>query len=485
MGIFDNGNPGEGDQHHDGGGDSSGTNNLMLRGSGLPLFIKINGEERGTSVEDPGERAHERGQETGDDNAANSRRQEVLNHHGEGAVGDGRNGVTVRTDHGGQFGNFAAAREGVTDQARDQKKVDGEKLEKGGKNAAAARDGLIGSAEGALHDVLVGAPIPEPNDGRAEEHAEPREIAVEIPSFPNDLARGVGLHDRGPSALDAGGDERLPEIEHIRAAPVAELTPSAETNQAVAGQQRGAGDQDGDLDGIVVSHGAHAAQGCVESGEHDNEHGADPEAVDGGAADVQTQLGKESAEDHAAGEDPNGDFGNHKGDERNDRKDVTRMHAEAALQELGHGEDHGAHVEGYEDPGQNQEAPGVQFVVGHGHAAGRAGTRKADDMFRSDIGSENGSADDPPTEIAPGEEIVGGGVLSLANDQDGEVERDHQPVNSCDARLADRGEQQGARETHENLYRIRIDLPAAGFCREEESRSAEISADRAPRNRRG
>src|SRR6266581_8548807 len=301
----------------------------------------------------------------------------------------------------------------VTDRARDQKKIDGEKLEEGGKNAAAARDGLIGSAEGALHDVLVGAPIPEPNDGRAEEHAEPGEIAVEIPSFPHDLACGVGLHDRGPSALDAGGNQRLPEIEHVRAAPVAELTPSAETNQAVAGQERGAGDQNSDLDRIVVGHGAHAAQGCVEPGEHDNEHGADPEAVDGGAADVQAQLGKESAEDHAAGEDPNRDFGNHKGDERNDRKDVTRMHAEAALQEFGHGEDHGAHVEGYEDPGQNQEAPGVQFVVGHGHAAGRAGTRKADDVFGSDIGSENGSADDPPTEIAPGEEIVGGGVLSL------------------------------------------------------------------------
>src|SRR5207247_2468531 len=162
--------------------------------------------------------------------------------------------------------------------------------------------------------------------------------------------------------------------------PVAELTPSAETNQAVAGQQGGTGDQDSDLDRIVVGHGAHAAQGCVEPGEHDNEHGANPEAVDGRAADVQTQLGKESGEDHAAG---------------------------------------------------------------------RAGTRKADDMFRSDIGSENGSADDPPAEIAPGKEIVGGGVLSLAHDppghteQDGEVERDHQPVNSSDVRLADRGEQQG------------------------------------------
>ena len=68
---------------------------------------------------------------------------------------------------------------------------------------------LVRGAKRALDDVLVGAPVPEPDDRRAEEHAEPGIVAVEVPGHP------AGLLHRRPGALHAGGHERLPQVEHL------------------------------------------------------------------------------------------------------------------------------------------------------------------------------------------------------------------------------------------------------------------------------
>ena len=225
---------------------------------------------------------------------------------------------------------------------------------------------------------------------------------------------------------------------------MAELLPPAKLDQTVGGQQGGTGNEDHDLDGVVVGHGAHAAESGVKAGEHDDENGADPETVDRGSRDIQAHLRKQRGEDHSAGENADGDLGDDEGDQGDDGENVAGFHAKAALEELRHGEDHRAHVKRHKDPRQNQKAPGVQFVVGHGHAAGGTGTREADDVFRSDIRSENGSADDPPAEIAASEEIVSSRILCLANDppgdtqQDAEVKSDHQPVESGEVRPTDR-----------------------------------------------
>ena len=63
----------------------------------------------------------------------------------------------------------------IADQAGDDEQVHREQLQECREDAALAGDGLVGSAQRALDDVLVGAPIPEADDGRAEEHAQPRE----------------------------------------------------------------------------------------------------------------------------------------------------------------------------------------------------------------------------------------------------------------------------------------------------------------------
>src|ERR1022692_1451054 len=286
------------------------------------------------------------------------------------------------------------------------------------------------------------------DNGRAEQHAEPWEIVVEVPGLLDDLADGVGLNHRRPGTLYTGGDERLPEVEHIGAAQAAQLVPASQADQAVGGQQERAEDEDRDLHGVVVSHGAHAAQRGVKAGEHDHQHRADPKAVDNDAADMDGHLREQRAEDDAAGEDADRDFGDDESDYGDDGEDVTGLLVEAAHQEFRHGEDHGAHVERHEDPAQHQQGPGVQLVVRHGDAAGGAGAGQPHDVLRADVGGEDGGADDPPAQVAAGEEVIGGGVLGAADhprghaQQNAEVDRDCEALQRGDARLAGCGKQQ-------------------------------------------
>lgn len=87
----------------------------------------------------------------------------------------------------------------------------------------------------------------------------------------------------------------------------------------------------------------------------------------------------------------------------------------------------------HEDPAQDQQAPGVQFIVRHDHAAGGTRAGQAHHVFRSDVGGKNRCADDPPAQIAAGQEVIAGRVLCFADhpgshaQQDAEVEADHQP----------------------------------------------------------
>ena len=60
----------------------------------------------------------------------------------------------------------------------------GKQLEKRGEDRSAARFALIGRAERALDDVLIRAPVPEADNRRAEEHAEPRVVLIEVPRHP-------------------------------------------------------------------------------------------------------------------------------------------------------------------------------------------------------------------------------------------------------------------------------------------------------------
>ena len=146
------------------------------------------------------------------------------------------------------------------------------------------------------------------------------------------------------------------------------------------------------------------------------------------------EIGQEDAEDDAAGEDADRHLGQHVGHERDERQDRPGGRREAPLQELGHGEDLRAHVERHHDPAQDEQAPGVELVMGHGDAVGRARAGQADEVLRPDIRSEDRGADDQPAQVAAGQEVIGRGPLLLPHDlpgqaqDDGEVDEDDDPI---------------------------------------------------------
>ena len=124
------------------------------------------------------------------------------------------------------------------------------------------------------------------------------------------------LKHRRPGRFHPRRDQRLPEIEHVRAAEPAAVRPSRPSwIKPIDRQQRRAEDEHDDLDGVVVSHGAHAAEHGVKAGQRDDQDGADPEAVDAQAQQVEVHLRQQGAEHHAAGENAHGDLGDDEGDQ--------------------------------------------------------------------------------------------------------------------------------------------------------------------------
>src|SRR5207249_4835733 len=180
---------------------------------------------------------------------------------------------------------LAGPRESQRDHAGDDEDPYGEELQVRGEDRPAASLPLVRGAEGPLHDVLVRGPIPQADDRRAEEHAEPRVVPVEVPG------NARRLLDWGPGAVDARRDERLPEIEHVRRQRGAELVPAAEPDQTKHGDEDGADDEDDRLYGLGVRHAAHPAGDGVQPGEHDDRHRADPKTVEGRAPEVQPYIG--------------------------------------------------------------------------------------------------------------------------------------------------------------------------------------------------
>ena len=150
-----------------------------------PLRIEVDREQRGRGVEHAGERAHQRGQKSGDDETAKARREDRLHHQRKRRLCDLANRLAVGPDHDRERRNLAALGEREADETGNDEQVHRRQLQERGADRAAACDLLVRRSEHALDDVLVRAPVPEADDRRAEEHADPREIAVEVPRLPN------------------------------------------------------------------------------------------------------------------------------------------------------------------------------------------------------------------------------------------------------------------------------------------------------------
>ncbi len=316
---------------------------------------------------------------------------------------------------------------------------DRQQLEHPGEDAPAPGFGLVPGAQGALHDVLVGAPVPEADDRRAEEHSRPREVGVEVPRDP------VRLQHRRPGPVHPLRNDRLPQVEEIGIEGLPESSPAPESRQPEPGQEPRAHHQHQRLQRLGVGDRAHSARDGVDPGEHDHDQGAHPEAVQEPRAELQLHVREQRREDHPAREDPHRDLGQHVAHQRDQREHPARGGRETALQELGHGVDARPHEERDEHPGEHEQAPRVQLVVRQGDPVGGARPREADQVLGADVRREDRGPDDEPPEVAVGQEVVVRRVLAPREDPGGEsphhpeVGGDDQPVEGRHAVSGSRG----------------------------------------------
>ena len=168
---------------------------------------------------------------------------------------------------------------------------------------------LAGRTQSALDDVLVRAPIPQPDDRRAQQHAGPGIITIEIPRNPRRF-----LH-REPCSFHASRDKRLPQIEHFGTERRPQFGPTTEPADAKDCQQRGAENQNDGLQCFRIGDGSHPAQHGIEAGEHNHQDGSNPEAVERCRAKLQLHFRQQGAEHHAARENAYSDLGEYISDQ--------------------------------------------------------------------------------------------------------------------------------------------------------------------------
>src|SRR5215467_12395172 len=86
-------------------------------------------------------------------------------------------------------------------------------------------------------------------------------------------------------------------------------------------------------------------------------------------------------------------------------------------------------------------------------------TGQADNVFRTDVGRENGGPDYPPAQVASCEKIVGSSFLFFSNgcpgdnQEDGEIAGDGQPIDPGKRRAAySSGSEHGIKQVHGSSY---------------------------------
>ncbi len=308
----------------------------MLGRVGPEFLVKIDGEQCAARIEHARERTHQRAEQPRHHDPAHARRQHVLHHQRKRRLRALRVHAAAHHQRIRQRRHFAALGQGEADHPRNDENEHRQQLQERGEKTAAARLALIGGAKRALHDVLVRAPVPQADNRRAEQHAQPREIAVEIPGD------AVLLDHRRPRALHALGNQRLPQVEHVGAENLAKFRPAAHVNEPENGDQQRTDDQHHRLQRLRVGHRAQPPQHRVQAGQQNHRHRAHPEAVERGEADVEPHLRQQGGEDDPAREDAHRDLCQHIGHKRDHRQHVARRFPKAFLEKLRHGEHQGA-----------------------------------------------------------------------------------------------------------------------------------------------
>ena len=211
----------------------------------MPFAVEVHREERGGGVELGAERRHERDDHAAGDHAAKAVGQNLRDERGVGGVTAG-----AETD-AGRLGQ----RKG--DHARHQEDEHRRQLEEAGEDGAAPGFLLVFAGEHALDDVLVGAPIPEADDGRAGQNRQPGP---------------VGIVD-GADEMDIVADGRE------RGMPAVNQTAVAQDAQPHVKDADGTKDQHRRLKHGGIHDHAHAAEDGVKAGGEGQSQGDGPEDV--------------------------------------------------------------------------------------------------------------------------------------------------------------------------------------------------------------
>ena len=223
--ALDDRDPREADQHHHHGRDAADPHQLRLRRAGPELAVEVDREQRRAGVEDAGQRAHERGQQSGDDDAAHARSAARAAPSAETppapAAGSTWPSGPTSIDKPGDPGRSCASASAIMPGM--MKMNTGSSLRKAAKMVPRRASRLVRRAERALHDVLVGAPVPEADDRRAEQHAEPRVVAVEVPRDAAGLLAPAPTCPRRPA-----GTSGFHRLNISGPSTVAQLAPAAE-----------------------------------------------------------------------------------------------------------------------------------------------------------------------------------------------------------------------------------------------------------------
>ena len=319
-------------------------------------------------------------------------REQVNDEHGVGNVSVGHQSVGVFRKHLGV--------ERVGDEPREHQDEHRQDLQEPGENGGCLGVPLVLGGEHALHDHLVRAPIPDPQDGRAQEDPRPRKL---------------GIADRFDHMKVGRRDRR------------AQSGKSSHFVQADERQHHRAGQQHQGLHHFRIDHGGQATGNGVNAG-HDHQDDGRGQRV---PAHHVLQHHRRRIQVH----------GNLRKDVRQDG-DAGQVHGartvEAAFEKFRHRKHVRPQVEGDEYPPEDEHHNARQpFEMADRQAGSGAGARQADEMLGGNVGDEQGGADGEPPNVPASQEIVFRGPF-LAREVEADGENDYE-VESDDSDV-DRGQ---------------------------------------------
>ncbi len=386
-----------------------------------------------------GHSGHEAGEQRGEAEAEDSGREEVQEHDRDGEVvvvdrvavgvedGLAADGVGLLRDDavgvlivegnlcGGAGNNGCRAGchvrgDGDGDEAGQDDEEREEHLGDGGDEGDAAGGDLGVGGHGALDDEEVRAPVAE-GEHEAEAHGETDPLDAE--------GVGVGVGHAAPGVRHGGGEGLLDSL------------PSAYVAQADPDERGEAGDDEEELQDLVIDGAGEAAEEDVAEDDDRREEDRDVEDV-GVGDDAVEEAERLDEQRHRVHRDAGGEHG-HEGE--GEGVDGAGLLVEAHAEVLGHGARLRAVVERHhEDADEDHGGDGADpvEVAGDDAVLGARGAH-ADDLLRSEVGGDKGEAADPGGDGASGEEeVVGGAHVALEGEADAqnedEIDQHDQPV---------------------------------------------------------